>query len=78
MSVEKSRLEDKFDTSLQARLEKRVRTLEEERSEMKSDFYIKINSFVSEIDTLKSKLYQYEPVNEEAEDKTHSANKTLV
>ena len=78
MSVEKSRLEDKFDTSLQARLEKRVRTLEEERSEMKSDFYIKINSFVSEIDTLKSKLYQYEPVNEEAEDKTHSANRTLV
>ena len=45
---------------------------------MKSDFYIKINSFVSEIDTLKSKLYQYEPVNEEAEDKTHSANRTLV
>ena len=30
--------------------------LEEERSEMRSDFYIKVNSFVSEIDQLKQKL----------------------
>ena len=52
------------------KLEKKVKLLEEERSEMKSDFYIKINSFVSEIDTLKSKLSRYETsVIEEEEEK---------
>jgi hypothetical protein len=50
--------------------------LEEENSVMKSDFYIRINSFVEEIDQLKSKLSKYEvnvePSNEESklEDQT--------
>ena len=50
MEAEKSRLEEKFDNSLQAKLERKVKMLEEERSEMRSDFNIKINSFVMEID----------------------------
>jgi hypothetical protein len=37
-------------------MEKKVHTLEEENSVMKSFFYIKINSFVEEIDHLKSRL----------------------
>ncbi len=53
---EKSRLEEKLEHTSVGKLEKKVKMLEEERSEMKSDFYIKINSFVSEIDQLKSKL----------------------
>lgn len=44
--------------------------LEEERSEMRSDFYIKINSFVEEISQLKEKLSKYEEVIPEEEVKS--------
>jgi len=37
-------------------LEKKVHAMEEEREEMRSDFYIKINSFVDEIKQLKQRL----------------------
>ena len=48
------------------KMERRVKLLEEERSEMRSDFNIKINSFVMEIDNLKTKLSRYEePIPEE-------------
>lgn len=53
---EKSVLEIKLEKSNIPKLENKVRLLEEESREMKSDFYIKINSFVEEISHLKSKL----------------------
>ena len=56
MIIEKSQLEQKFEGSQIGKMEKKVRTLEEENSVMKSDFYIRINSFVEEIDQLKHKL----------------------
>jgi hypothetical protein len=37
-------------------LQKKVQILEEEKSEIKNDFYIKINSFMDEISILKNKL----------------------
>ena len=54
--IEKSQLEQKLECSQVGKIEKKVRTLEEENSVMKSDFYIRINSFVEEIDQLKSRL----------------------
>jgi len=41
-----------------------MKMLAEENSEMKSDFYIKINSFVDEISDLRYKLGKYEEVDE--------------
>ena len=49
-------LEQKLENNLATKLEKKVKILEEERSEMKSDFNIKIHSFVEEISHLKDKL----------------------
>ncbi|CDW79559.1 UNKNOWN [Stylonychia lemnae] len=57
---EKSVLQDKLEQSDAMKLEKKVKMMEEERSEMRSDFNIKINSFVMEIDDLKTKLSRYE------------------
>jgi hypothetical protein len=48
--IEKSQLEQKLEGSQIGKMERKVRTLEEENSVMKSDFYIRINSFVEEID----------------------------
>ncbi len=48
--LDKTNLQNKFETSNAGKLEKKLRTLEEENSVMKSDFYIRINSFVEEID----------------------------
>jgi hypothetical protein len=42
-------------------VEKRLKALEEERSVMKSDFNIQINSLVEENDRLKTMLSRYEP-----------------
>lgn len=56
LTEEKSVLESKLDNNLAVKLEKKVKLLEEERSEMKSDFQIKIYSFVEEISQLKDKL----------------------
>ena len=53
---ERSVLEVKLERSNIPKLEHKVMLLEEESREMKSDFYIKINSFVEEISVLKSKL----------------------
>jgi len=39
-----------LEASVAGKIEKKLRTLEEENSVMKSDFYIRINSFVEEID----------------------------
>ena len=54
--LEKNNLQNKFEASNAGKIEKKLRTLEEENSVMKSDFYIRINSFVEEIDQLKSRL----------------------
>ena len=54
--MEREQIQKKLETSDVSKLEQKVKRLEEERSEMKSDFYIKINSFVQEIDHLKGKL----------------------
>jgi hypothetical protein len=59
-----SRLEEKMEKSDVTRLERKMKMLEEERSEMKSDFYIKINSFVDEIKELKDKLSRYENIDD--------------
>jgi hypothetical protein len=48
--IEKNSLQNKFEASIAGKIEKKLRTLEEENSVMKSDFYIRINSFVEEID----------------------------
>jgi hypothetical protein len=50
---EKSLIERKFESSQGGKLVQKVKILEEERSEMKSDFYIKINSYQEEISVLK-------------------------
>ena len=56
MILEKNNLLSKLEGSVAGKIEKKLRTLEEENSVMKSDFYIRINSFVEEIDQLKSRL----------------------
>jgi hypothetical protein len=48
--IEKNNLLNKLEASVAGKIEKKLRTLEEENSVMKSDFYIRINSFVEEID----------------------------
>ena len=50
MILEKNNLLSKLEGSVAGKIEKKLRTLEEENSVMKSDFYIRINSFVEEID----------------------------
>lgn len=68
--LEKNNLQSKLEASVAGKIEKKLRTLEEENSVMKSDFYIRINSFVEEIDQLKSRLSKYEvnvePTNEDS------------
>ena len=56
MILEKVNLQSKFEASNAGKIEKKLRTLEEEYSVMKSDFYIRINSYAEENDTLKSRL----------------------
>ena len=46
-----------------SKLEKKVKMLEEERSVMRSDYVIKMESFVGEIDRLKQILAGYENSN---------------
>jgi hypothetical protein len=48
--IEKNNLLNKLEASVAGKIEKKLKTLEEENSVMKSDFYIRINSFVEEID----------------------------
>ena len=62
---ETTRLKEKLENSAAGQLEKKVKMLSEERNEMKSDFYIKINSFVEEISELKQKLLKYEDIDED-------------
>ena len=50
-----------MDESQVGKLKQQVTQLEEERSELRNDFYIKFNSFSQEISGLKDKLGKYEP-----------------
>lgn len=45
-----------MESGVTGKLEKKVKMLEEERSEMRNDFYIKINSYSEEISMLKDRL----------------------
>ena len=47
-----------------SKLEKKLKVLEEEKSELKNDFYIKINSYMEEISMLRDKLSKYEDLPE--------------
>ena len=49
-------IQEKYEKSNAGKLENKVRILEEESRELKSDFYIKIHSYVEEISMLKDKL----------------------
>ena len=39
-----------------AKLEQKLKYIEEERNEMKNDFYVKINNFAEQIENLKERL----------------------
>jgi len=48
-----------------SKLEKKLKMLEEEKNVIKSDYVIKMESFVEEISTLKQRLAAYENSNSE-------------
>ena len=52
-----------------SKLEKKLKVLEEEKSELKNDFYIKINSYMEEISMLRDKLSKYEDLPEMDQDR---------
>jgi len=46
--------------------------MEEERQEMRNDFFIKFNSYSEEISGLKDRLTKYEPPDKSEDKKTES------
>jgi len=60
--IERNQLQEKFESSNLSKAEKRLKALEEERSLMRSDFNIQINSLVEENDRLRTSLSRYEQV----------------
>ena len=59
--IEKNQIQERLETSNQAKIEKRLKALEEERTLMRSDFNIQINSLIEENDKLKNELSRYHP-----------------
>lgn len=49
-------LEEKLQTHPNTKLEQKLKFIEEERNELKNDFYLKINNFIEEINSLKQRL----------------------
>ena len=50
-----------MDVSQVQKLKMQIAQMEEERSEMRNDFFIKFNSYSEEISGLKDRLTKYEP-----------------
>lgn len=65
LAHEKSQIQEKYEAMDASKLEKKLKMLEEEKNVIKSDYVIKMESFVEEISTLKQRLAAYENSNSE-------------
>lgn len=74
--IERNQIQEKLENSNAGKAEKRLKALEEERSLMRSDFNIQINSLVEENDRLKTMLSRYEPVVEAPSDASFAQKPT--
>ena len=61
-----------MDESQVQKLKLQVTQMEEERQEMRNDFFIKFNSYSEEISGLKDRLTKYEPPDKSENKKTES------
>ena len=69
-------LKNQFAKSDVGKLEQQVATLNEESREMKNDFIIKFASYTEQIETLKSKLSEYESQDQSHDDAQQASKET--